>query len=90
MDAPDKIWKNFPELNWSNRMAPDDVWIACALSQPRLLTLIAIAKRFGIERLEKVWEKLKANGDEEEIRMVARTTERMLSNIKIGFGNAAS
>ena len=85
MNAPDPIWKKFPELNWSNRMAPDDVWIACALSQPRLLTLIAIAKRFGINRLEKIWGKLKANPDEEEIRRVLPITERMLSNIKIGF-----
>ncbi|MEZ5301199.1 MAG: hypothetical protein R3F11_11180 [Verrucomicrobiales bacterium] len=54
--APNRreFWDRHPGLVWSNRHAPDDVFIAAALRKGRFLQLLEIAVEFGLDRVRRV------------------------------------
>lgn len=71
-------------LAWSNKDAPDDVLMRRALVKPRFQQLLDAAVEFGIDQLSVEWERLKAEGSSEAMK-VGPTTERILGHIHDGY-----
>lgn len=82
------FWSRQPLLVWSNPLASDSVYIRAALLKPRFHTLLKIAVKFGLDRLEKEWLILR-NDRMEQTSSVECTVERVLTNIEKGFKRAA-
>lgn len=70
-----EFWDAHPGLVWSNRDAPDDVFIACALHKGRYLQLLDIAVEFGAQRLARIWQEELACCDEIPESVIQRTSE---------------
>jgi transcriptional regulator with XRE-family HTH domain len=71
-------------LAWSNKEAPDDVLVRLALVKPRFQMLLDAAVEFGVGTLSEEWERLKADGTPEALKVRA-TTERILGHIQDGY-----
>ena len=78
------FWENYPGLVWSNRHADDGVRIRAALMRPLFPTLLDIAVRFGLERLELEWSVLRADS-ETDTRRVEPIVSRILANLRRGY-----
>lgn len=79
-------------LVWSNPNASDSVMIMHALLKPNFHLLLAIAARFGFQRLKKEWEELKSDTETlalpEGIRTLCcatPTVERCLKHMEIAL-----
>ena len=74
-------------LIWSNKNAPDDVLVRRALVRPGFQMLLDAAVEFGPDMLSAEWERLKAEGEPEVVKVRA-TTERILGHIRDGYRQA--
>ena len=83
----DTFWRENEgaSLVWSNPDASDDVMIDNALLKPNFHLLLAIAVRFGLDRLEQRWLLLNSDpasselpGESRKIQMATPTVERCL------------
>jgi len=84
-----EFWRTFPEIAWSNREADDSTCIRAALMRPRFECLLAIARRFGLEKLQAEWMAL-LEDELSDTSLPAPHVERILRNIAIGFEDARS
>ncbi len=76
-------------LVWANPSAPDEVLLRRALVNPEFRTLLDAALEFGVDRITREWDLLKAEGDEETVR-AQPMTDRLLRNIHDGYQQAAA
>ena len=53
------FWKDYPGIVWSNPNASDAIMIANTLLQRRESVVVAIARHFGPEKLQREWLRLK-------------------------------
>lgn len=83
------VWQKHPGLVWSNRNADDTIRIRAALVRPHFGVLLDVAVAFGLERLKTEWTILNEEPTPQVLR-AAPIVERILSNIEIGFRDAAS
>jgi len=84
-----EFWRQHPGLVWSNPEADDAVYIRAALLRGDYHVLLDIALAFGLPRLREEWRALAAE-DSPALRRARPVTERILSNIEIGFEHAAA
>ena len=90
MNAPaHDFWIEHRGLVWSNPAADDSTHIRAALVQPRFRQLLAVAGKFGLERLRREWAELQSD-DTREVKRARAAVERILANIEKGFAIAAS
>jgi len=90
----DAFWKAHGGVGlvWSNGKASDSVMIAHALLRPDFHLLLAIAARFGLDRLKAEWERVRtgieaANLPEEltQLERVTPTVERCIGHMEIAL-----
>ena len=90
MNAPaHDFWIEHRGLVWSNPAADDSTHIRAALVQPRFRRLLAVAEKFGLERLRREWAELQSD-ETREVKRARAAVERILANIEKGFAIAAS
>ena len=82
------FWSRQPLLVWSNPLASDSVYIRAALLKPHFDTLLKIAVKFGLDRLQKEWMILRDDRMEQTMTVMP-TVERVLTNIEEGFKRAS-
>lgn len=76
-------------LAWANPNAPDEILLRRALVNPEFKTLLDAGLEFGVSKLVSEWDQLKAEGDEETLR-VQPVTDRLLRNICDGYRQATA
>lgn len=76
-------------LVWSNSRAGDEVYLRAALLKPHFYTTLDACATFGIATVRREWRLLTGEGTH-EARRAAPAIERMLRNIELGFGDAAT
>jgi transcriptional regulator with XRE-family HTH domain len=74
-------------LAWTNPNASNDILLRRALVNPEFRTLLDAATEFGVEKITREWEILKAEGDDETLRATP-VTDRILRNISNGYQQA--
>jgi excisionase family DNA binding protein len=82
----DSFWKQFPGLVWSNSKASDTVMIRAILSRPKKERLEAVAREFGVKRLQREWSILRDDKitplSPKHISMVSELLDQTEKNLK--------
>jgi len=86
---PSTFLRKYPDLDWSNRKASDDLHIRAALTKPRFPVLLDIALEFGLERLKGERAILVEDPGTDTAR-VEKTVNRILRNISRGYEQAGA